>query len=74
MFDKQWEWVSNKIFNKSSYSETKSVMWGRVVYPLKNLILEKLNKELDFEIKWIWWDFEIKLDFWNLKVGILDKI
>ena len=74
LFNNSWKWISNKELSKSSYSWIKSVMWWRVVYPLKKLVLEKFWKDLDFEIKWIGWDFEMKLDFWNLDVAILEKI
>jgi len=74
LFDMPWIWVKNKKLNKTSYSETKSLMWAKVIYPFRKLIKKELNKEVEFDIAGIGWDFEIKLDFWKIKVGILDKI
>jgi len=73
-FDNQWVWFSNNILNKSSYSETKSLMGSKVVYPFKNLIKEEFWKDIEFEISWIWWNFKMKLDFWSLRVWIFEKI
>jgi len=74
LFDNQWKWILNKNFNKTSYSESKSLMGSKVVYPLIKIISRELWKDLDFQIKWMWWEFEMKIDFWKLKVWIFDKI
>ncbi len=71
LLENKWKWLSNKLFPVSTYTNSKSEMWWKIVYPMRNLLLEKLGKEIKFELRWESSNFEIFLDTDDIKIGII---
>jgi hypothetical protein len=65
------KWISNEEFYKSSYTQNFSEFTGKLVYPFKRLVEERLQKELVFDVKKDLIGFEVYFDPKKVKFGIV---
>jgi len=74
LLDRLWEDISNKEFPKSSYSNNKNEMVGKIVLPLLKLIHKENRVEFPLVCKGSITDFYVKLSENNLDISVIKKL
>lgn len=72
-YENGYTYVYNKQLPSSSYTKQKNEMTSKIVVPLKKLIQEKLNTNIDIKLHWPSWSFETHIDLHWLRIWFIKK-
>lgn len=66
--------VSNSILSQSSYSAARNELQSKVLTPLKNIIKDKLGKDIIIKIRGAGADYEVQLYSSDISISLLTRI
>lgn len=66
--------ISNRELPRSSYTKDKNTMNGKILGPLKKIVLERTWKSLNIKCTWSLIDFKISIKDSSVNMGILERV